>query len=566
MTTTLHPWLGHYPKDIDWQEEIVPRALPVMLEETAAKYPRRIAVEFLGRRVGYQDLLIQAQTLASALQKKGISKGDRVGIMLPNCPAYIISYYGILMAGGTVVNINPLYAEAELIHQIEDAGIDILITANLQLIFPKVEVALQQTDLKKLIIVDFARELPPVKGWLYRIVKMKDLAATSHCKPCSSFHTLIRTIAKPEPVTIEPEKDIAVLQYTGGTTGVAKGAVLTHANLYINAVQCERWCKSAFSDHEKVMGVLPLFHVFAMTAIMNLGILRGFELVLLPRFDLVQLLKMVTRIRPTLMPGVPTMFNAINQHDNLSEYDLSSLACCISGGAGLPLEVKQRFEELTGCTVIEGYGLTETSPVAAANPLIGDNRAGSIGLPFPQTHISIRNPDEPAEEMPVGEVGEICIAGPQVMQGYWNRPEEQAHVFTPDGYLRTGDLGKMDADGYSYVVDRLKEMIISHGYNIYPRHVEEALYEHDAVAEAAVIGVPDETYGQKVKACVVLKSGFKPSEQDIRLFLEKKLARYAIPREIDFRAELPKSMIGKILKKELLAEELDRAKQADKKS
>lgn len=546
----MRPWLAHYPDGIDWHTSIPPKPLTTLLDEAAARWPGRRAVDFLGRYTGFAELKAQADKAAKGLQALGVGKGTRVGLFLPNCPQYLICYYGILKAGGTVVNFNPLAASEEIESQIKDAGCRVMVTLALDMLYPKLAPMLKSTPLETVVVGTLSEALPFPKNLLFPLLERKQVVRPERDAHHLTFQALLDNDGGFEPVTPDAEQDIAVLQYTGGTTGTPKGAALTHANLHANAQQTGQWFAGLEEGGETMLAVLPLFHVFAMTAVMNLSLHKGMTMILHPRFNLKNLLVDVAKKKPTLLMGVPTMFTAINQTPHPDKYDLSSLKFCISGGAGLPLEVKQRFEELSGCTLVEGYGLTESSPVAAVNPLFGVNKAGSIGLPLPQTTIEIRNPEKPDKRQKPGETGEICIRGPQVMQGYWQRPEETADILH-DGLLFTGDLGYMDEEGYTFIVDRKKELILSGGYNVYPRHVEEALYQHPDVVEAAVVGKPHKYLGQKVVAYVVLKDGSKDSEHELFEFLKPKVARYALPRDIKFRKELPKSMIGKILKKEL---------------
>ncbi|HRN85199.1 MAG TPA: AMP-binding protein, partial [Hyphomicrobium sp.] len=361
------------------------------------------------------------------------------------------------------------------------------------------------------------------------------------------------------PVPIDPETDIAVLQYTGGTTGTPKGAMLTHANVYLNVEQIVAWAPSLVPGQEKVLAVLPFFHVFAMTVVLNLGVRIAAEQILMPRFTLADALDLITRHRPTLMPGVPTLFNAILNHPNIKSYDLTSLKFCISGGAALPLEIKERFEEATACALVEGYGLSEASPVVTCNPLEGPVKSGSIGLPLPDTIVSLRDLTDPTREVPQGERGEVCVAGPQVMKGYWNRPQETQDQFVGE-FVRTGDVGVMDEDGFFFIVDRIKDLIICSGYNVYPRRVEEALYEHAAVEEVIVIGIADKYRGEAPKAFVKLKEGEEATKAILMKHLEGKLSKIEMPADIEFRDKLPRTMIGKLSKKELKAEETEKSK------
>jgi long-chain acyl-CoA synthetase len=537
----MHPWLSSYPSTVDWHTPLAPKPLFALLEDSARDYGHRPCLHFLGTTLTYQEVWQKTLKLAGHLQKAGIGKGSRVALLMPNHPLFVISFFAILRTGATVVNMNPLSADTEVHQQLKDAEVSLILTVNLGLCVQKLK-----TLSIPIWVGDFAGALPLVTRTLFRLLKAKDIAQTDYP---SLESKLSGTDA--EPVTIHPTQDIALLQYTGGTTGTPKAAMLTHANLYSNALQCSAWCASVLPmGKEKMLGVLPLFHVFAMTAVMNLGLHRAMEIILLPRFDIKQLLRTIHRRKPTVMQGVPTLYAAVANHPQVKQYNLRSIKCCISGGAPLPLDVKKRFEALTGCTLVEGYGLTESSPVSHVNPLSGDQKEGTIGLPLPGTEVSIRNVENPAEEMPYGERGEICLRGPQVMQGYWHREEETAKVLV-GGWLRTGDMGMMDEQGYVTVVDRIKELIITRGYNVYPRMVEEALYQHPAIAEAAVIGVEDAVMGQKVKAVVACKSGQSVDEEALREFLKDKVAAYALPKIIEFRDSLPKTMVGKILKKAL---------------
>jgi long-chain acyl-CoA synthetase len=552
------PWLAHYPPHIDWFAPIAEKPLFELLDHAVATYPNNICIDFLGKTYSYREIGELVKRVAKGLQGIGVTRGTKVGLFLPNSPYSVIFFFAILKAGGVVVNYNPLYAERELIHQIQDSDTDIFITLDLKALYDKVPPLLRQTRLAKVVICRLQDALPFPKNRLYPLVKRKDIATFPLDDQHVRFVDLIANDGRFALHPVDPPGDPAVLQYTGGTTGVPKGAMLSHANLYANAMQCEKWFPEGEPGGERVVGVLPLFHVFAMTVVMTYGIYGGAKLILLPRFEIVQLLETITKKKPTMMPGVPTLFTAINNYKNLQKYDLSSLKYCISGGAALPLEVKHNFERLSGCTLVEGYGLSETSPVATSNPFRGVNKAGSIGLPLPGTTIEIASIEHPTRLLPVGERGEVCISGPQVMIGYWKRPDATAQAIV-DGRLHTGDIGYMDEDGYTFIVDRLKEMIIAGGYNIYPRNVEEAIYLHPAVTECAVVGLPDPYRGQTVKAYVRLTDGASLDAHGLLEFLKDKLSPIEMPKQIEFRGELPKSAIGKILKKELLAEEARRA-------
>lgn len=548
--TNSYPWQTHYPNGIKWDVIIGAKPVYEMLDQTAEKYPDRPAIDFLGTQISFKELKIQVDRFAGALQEMGVTKNTKIALLLPNCPQFIISYYGILKAGACVVNCNPLYTLHELENQLNDAQAEIIITLNLKKIFEKASSLESNTTVKKIIISDFASQLPCATRFAFRIFKSSEIA-----KPAKNderiicFESLLKTKHTLQPVTINPMTDVAVLQYTGGTTGIPKGAMLTHANIYANAVQTGMWFHGLEEGQERIVGILPLFHVFAMTVVMNLAIHKACEMILYPRLDLKHLLKDMAKKKPTVMPGVPTLFSSICHYPTIKKYRLSSIKMCISGGAPLVKEVKKSFEVLTGCVLIEGYGLTETSPVVSANPLFGKQKEGSIGLPFPATIVEIRDP-ETHKIMPVGERGEICISGPQVMKGYFNN-EEQTNDILKEGWVHTGDIGYMDEEGYVYIVDRIKDMIITSGFNVYPREVEEEIIKHPSVKEVAVKGIKNERHGELIKAFIVFKQGKSVSKQEIIEFLKPHLAKYKLPAQVEFRDDLPKTMIGKIDKKVL---------------
>ena len=567
MSVQDYPWLTDYPPKPDWHMEIAPRLMTDVLDETAAQRPNAQALDFLGKTYNWSELHTSVNKFASGLQSMGVGKGAKIGLFLPNCPLSFIAYYGILKAGASVVNFNPLYVYDELVHQIEDSETDIMVTLDLDMLYEKMDDMLSGTRLKKVIIGKFTDILPFPKNLLFPVFKRKDLAKIKNFKRITWAADLMNNEGKVAPVDIDPLEDIAVLQYTGGTTGVPKGAMLTHMNIYANAVQAY----SNFPEpnleidggHEKMLAVLPFFHVFAMTVCLNMAVLAGMEIVTIPRFDLNDTLALIHKKKPKYMPAVPAIYGAINNHPKLKNYNLSSLDFCISGGAPLPVEVKKNFEAKTGCTVVEGYGLTETSPVATVNPPFGENIAGSIGLPLPGTIIEIISREDGVSPMPLGERGEVCIRGPQVMKGYYKRPEETDEVLkkTEDGGLRlhTGDVAYMDKRGYAYIVDRIKDLIITNGYNVYPRHVEEAIYQHPNVEECIVAGLPDEQRGEIVKAWVKLKADRELTVDELKDFLSNKISKIEMPRKIEFRTEpLPKTMIGKLSRKDIVAEELEK--------
>lgn len=558
------PWLGTYPESIRWDFDVEPRPLFTLLEDTASRYPHRYGFDFLGRRYNWQTLLNLSRRLAKGLQDQGIKKGDRVGIFLPNCPYYLISYYAILMTGACVVNLNPLYAEEELAHLIEDSEIETVITADLDLLYKKMDRMIHSTRLRRLVMTHFAKALPFPKNILFQAFKGRDLAKIEKSDSILWYDDLIANDGNVQTPPIDPKNDLAVLQYTGGTTGTPKGAMLTHENLYANTKQCLAWFQMLDDAPAKMLGVLPFFHVFAMTAVMNFSVARGLEIIALPRFDLKDALKVIHKKKPRFFPAVPAIYSAINHSPLVDQYDLSSLTCCLSGGAPLPVEVKSAFEKKTGCVLIEGYGLTESSPVACVNPVQGENRPGSIGLPLPGTIIEIIDPADKKTHMPQGERGELCIRGPQVMKGYWKKPDASADVLRPTGEgdmrLHTGDVAIMDKDGYVYIVDRIKDMIITNGYNVYPRNVEEAVYKHPSVEECIVAGLPDEARGEIVKIWIKLKKDRELTPEDLKEFLKDKISPMEIPKLYEFRdTPLPKTMIGKLSRKDVVAQELEKS-------
>jgi long-chain acyl-CoA synthetase len=539
-------------------------AAPVsdLLDVSVAEHGARPAMNFMGRKWTYAQLGAMVDAAAAGLQRLGVRKETRVGLCLPNTPYSVIFYYAILRAGGIVVNFSPLYVERELANQIRDSGTTIMVVPDLKVIHSRVAAIAADTGLKSIIVCPFAQVLPWLKGLMFPLLRRKDLAEFSredgrHVR----YQDLVRDVGRPAPVSVDPLRDVAVLQYTGGTTGIPKGAMLTHANVVANARQVMAHVKCLEVGGERVLGVLPLFHVFAMTTVMNIPIAAGSEIILVPRFHLGDLLATIATQKPTLFPGVPTIYTAINNAPDLAKYDLSSLRLCISGGAPLPGEVRHRFEELSGCKLVEGYGLSETSPVLTANPPLGIIKDGSVGTAVPGTQIEIRDLADPTRSVPLGEKGEVCARGPQVMAGYWNRPEETAHAFV-DGAFRTGDVGYLDADGYLFLVDRIKDVILCGGYNVYPRVIEEALYLHPAVAECVVIGVPDKYRGQSPKAFVTLRAETQATPEELLIFLATQVSKIEMPKDVEIRDTLPKTLVGKLSKKELVEEERRKHPQA----
>ncbi len=548
------PWSASYPSGVDWSAPISEQPLTEAFDAAVDTYNTNSCVEFLGKSFTYGQVGELADRAAKGLQDLGVGKGVQVGLLLPNSPYSVICYYAILKAGGTAVNFNPLYVAEEIEHQITDSDTRVMITMDLELTLPKVTAALGRTPLKKVVVCSMADVLPFAKARLFQLVGRRRIARIPDDGLHLSFAELTDNDGAFQPVAISPREDVAVLQYTGGTTGVPMGAMLTHANIAVNARQLILWNPETEYGGERILGVLPLFHVFAMTVVMNMGILIGAEIVLLPRFEIGMVLKAIRRCRPTQFPGVPSLFNALLHHPGLNGELLESLKFCISGGAPLPAEVGRGFEALTGCRLVEGYGLTETSPVVTCNPMGGAVKDGSVGLALPGTRIEIRALEDPGRTVGTGEKGEVCISGPQVMAGYWQRPDATANAVR-DGWVHTGDVGYLDADGYLFLIDRLKDLILCSGYNVYPRMVEEAIYRHPAVAEVTVCGVPDADKGEVPKAFVRLKDDESLTAEELLTFLADKLSPIEMPRHVEFREELPKTMIGKLSKKELVAEE-----------
>lgn len=555
---TERPWLRNYPAHLQWDAPIETGRVDEILSESARRFGARPAWSFYGRRTTFAQAEAQVERVAAGLQIAGLRRGDRVGLLLPNCPAYALLFFGALRAGLIVVNFNPLYTRHELEQQAHDADLAVMATLDLAVTYDKAAAVLADGVVPRLIVCAFAAMLPLPKRLAFRSLKRREIAHVPHDSRHVRLSDLLATPGTVRPVAIDPARDIALLQYTGGTTGTPKGAMLSHANLYANAVQGLRWFPDTQLGGERMLAALPFFHVFAMMTVLLFGVLAGAEIIMLPRFVLADVVRLIARRRPTFMPGVPTMFNAIAAFPGRA--DLSSITTCISGGAPLPAEVKRRFEERTGCVVVEGYGLTEASPCICCNPPRGVNKIGSIGLPMSATHVELRDPEDAGRRTADGERGELCASGPQVMLGYWRNQDATAATFTPDGLLRTGDIATMDEQGYFYIVDRIKDVILCGGYNVYPRVVEDAIYRHPAVAECTVIGVPDAYRGETVKAFVVRKSGSDLNDGALCAFLKEYLSPIEIPKQIEFRDSLPKTLVGKLSKKELKAEE--RARQA----
>ncbi|HBV98504.1 MAG: AMP-dependent synthetase [Peptococcaceae bacterium BICA1-7] len=535
------PYLKTYQAGgVEWDLKIEPQPLHSLLFASAKRNPEKTAIIFYGRQLSYAQLAGAVIRSASVLHEMGLRKGDRVAIMLPNCPDFVIAYYAILSLGGIVVNTNPMYVEREIEHQTNDSGARMMVT--LTDLYPRVKNVRANTPLEKVFLTGFTGKpeaMPDDTLWF------PDLYAADR-KPAP-------------PVEINPLEDLAVLQYTGGTTGVSKGAMLTHVNLYANAKQTDHFFVGE-ENKELVMSVLPFFHVYGMSSCMNMAMMAGTTMIVVPRFVPDEIVSIVKEYKPTYFPGVPTMFIALKNHPEFNA--VNSVMVYNSGAAPLPLDVLKHYNKLfegTDIVMSEGYGLSECSPVTHCNPSFGAIKPGSIGIPFPATEAVLMDLETGTKEVPPGEVGELCIRGPQVMKGYWNMPDQTAQTLR-DGWLHTGDMARMDEDGYFYIVDRKKDMILASGYNIYPRDVEEVLYEYPKVQEAVVAGIPDAYRGETVKAYLILKEGQTATEKEIIDFCKEKLAPYKIPKQVEFRTELPKSAVGKLLRRMLIDEELKKQK------
>lgn len=546
------PWLKHYEPGVPHTIAYPSRPVQHLLDDTADRYPDRPAVTFFGRDLTYRELRDLADRFAGGLRALGLQAGDRVSLHLPNCPQFVIAYYGTLKAGGVVVPFNPLYVEREIAQQLADSGATIAVT--LDLFLERVAAARPKSAVKHVIVTRINEFFSPLLRALYPLRARRHgewpaivTDATTHL-----FGDVARGAALPAPAAQTPG-DLAVLLYTGGTTGTPKGAMLTHANLVANAYQSASWVPDP-AERPCAVGVLPLFHSYGMTVIMNGSLLQGARMVLLPRFDAKAVMKAITRYRPERFGGVPTLYNALASNPEVSRYDLRSIRSCVSGAAPLPAEVQSRFERATGVRVYEGYGLTEASPVTHTTPLSGVQKPGSVGVPVSDTEARIVDLESGTRTLPPGEIGELVIRGPQVMKGYWHKPDESAATLR-DGWLFTGDVAKMDEDGFFYIVDRKKEMLITGGLNVYPREVEEVLYAHPAVLEAALIGVPDSHRGEVGKAFVTLRPGATASAEELIDYCKQRMAPFKVPKFIEFRQSLPKSLIGKVLRRVLAEEE-----------
>ncbi|RBP12298.1 long-chain acyl-CoA synthetase [Roseiarcus fermentans] len=552
------PWVKSYPPGVRFDAPLEVSSVQEVLEAAAVRNGDRPALQFMDRRITYAELNQLADRAAAGFQKLGVGPGVHVGMLLPNTPHYVIAFFGVLKAGGTVVNYSPLDAVPALQFKVGDSETDILVTVDLAATYPQAETLLGTTRLKTLVIGDFA-EFAAAPGAVRGVMSAQGMLA--EVRPDArhvAFRDLLDTDGGYQKHAIADLADaVAVLAYTGGTTGTPKGAMLTHANL---TVACSLYHEVMTRDErsglregeERFLCVLPLFHIYSLTVVMLLGFRMGAELVVHPRFDPAAAARDIGLKRITVYLGVPTMHTAILALPDVAKMDFSSLRLCASGGAPLPVALKERWDAIVGCPITEGWGMTETSPIGTFTPRDAPPRSGSCGIPYPATLMKLVDVTDPAREVPLGERGEICVKGPNVMKGYWKKPEATAAAMTPDGFFRTGDVATMDADGYVYIVDRTKDMLLVGGFNVYPRTIEEAIYQHPSVEEVSVIGVPDAYKGEIPKAFVKLKAGAPPlTLDDLKAFLRDRLGKHEMIGALAIRDALPKTAVGKISKKDL---------------
>ncbi len=558
MTAAL-PWTENYLHPAAWEQSFAPLSVHEMFFRSAKLMGSAPIADFMGRKFSYAEMADAVRRFARGLQLRGIGKGDHIGLFLPNVPHYIAAYYGAMAAGATVVNFSPLYTVDELSQQVADSGTSILITVSAATLLPTAVKVLDKSSLSQLIVGNVAEALPRMKGYAYRLLKRADIATVPQDSRISRYTDFMANDGAFQEQPCSPETDIALLQYTGGTTGTPKGAMLSHQNITANARQVNlidphsRINAPDGSAEDRILGVLPFFHVFANTTVLNRTVCNGGEIVMLPRFEATQALQAINRTHVTSMPGVPTMYQALLDKPEIGSTNFASLRACISGGAPLPGELKAKFEALSHSKVIEGYGLTESTGVISCNPYHGLNKLGSIGQPVPGTTVKLVDKEDPTKPVAAGEPGELLCHGPQIMLGYWNRPEATAEVFI-DGFLRTGDVATIDEDGFIFIVDRLKDMISVGGFKVFPSQIEDILYSHPAVKEALVIGLPDVYLGERPKAFVTVEAGQSASGDAIMAWLNPQLGKHERVMAVEVRESLPKTMIGKLDRKALRAE------------
>ena len=547
------PWFGNWPEGVPRTIEYPKISVGGILSVAAKRWPTAIATQFYGAKVTYRELDEAASRFAGGLRRIGVQPGDRVSLLMPNCPQFAIALFGVLRAGAIVVQTNPLYTPRELEEMYRDAGVETVVCVDL--FFKNVAKAKASTLLRRVVVTDIKEYLPGLLAALYPIKKKKDYGKI--VIPAEPWVHRFQDLLASGPLDVEPAdlNDVAILQYTGGTTGTPKGAMLTHRNLVVNATQLIAWFPGLKQSQEVFLCAIPFFHVYGLTVALLGPITIAATMVIHPNpREIEPIMKLITKTKPAIFPGVPTMYVAIVNHPKVSRYDLKSIRACVSGAAPLPPEVRRKFEAITGGKLVEGYGLTEASPVTHCNPIFGEYKEG-IGIPLPDTDAKLVDVETASRDVAPGQSGELAIRGPQVMKGYWNRPQETAKVITRDGWLLTGDVAMMDADGRFRIVDRKKDMIIASGYNVYPREVEDVLFTHPAVKQAAVIGIPDPYRGESVKAFVVLKDGATATDAEIVAFCKERLAPFKVPKKVEFVKELPMTLVGKVLRRALREKE-----------
>jgi long-chain acyl-CoA synthetase len=559
-----HPWFKFYDEGVPKYIEYPKINLHHMLTESAQAYPQRPCTIFKGAEITYAEMDALSDRLAAGLADLGVRKGTPVGMFMVNLPQFVLAFYAILKAGGVVVAFNPLYKAREIVHQVNDSGIEIMIAASM--FYEKIKAVREQTTLKTLVVTNLKEALPGLLRFLFTLTMEKK---GGHRVTLDEQDVWMRDmIDKHTPndvpqLDIGPE-DIALFQYSGGTTGLSKAAIALHRNLVANTLQIRAFNPNLKMGEEVVLMAIPMFHVYGLVAGMTFGISSGATLVIQPDpRETDEILALISKYKPTIYPGVPAMYNAINNHPDVQagKTDVSSIQACISGSAPLMRETKTLFEKQTGGKLVEGYGLSEAPTATHCNPLYGLNKEGSIGLPLPDVDARIISLDDETTVLGPGEVGELVIQGPQVMKGYHNMPTETANALR-DGWLYTGDIARMDEDGYFFIVDRKKELIKPSGYQVWPREVEEVISENPAVLEVGVAGIPDAYRGETVKAWVVLKPGETASVDDIRAWCKERMAAYKVPTQVEFRDELPKTTVGKILRRELVRQHRESEKEA----
>ncbi len=555
-------WINRYDKGVPGSLDYPDWTLPDLLHRSARRFPHSSAVWFYGRRITFLELEELTTKFALVLQSLGVSPGDRVTLMLPNLPQTLICYYGALKAGAVVVQTNPLYVTSEIEQQLLDTGSETMVA--LDLFYPRIHSTLDHTPLKRIILTGVSDFLSPLRRLIYPI-QARIRGRWIHVPRLSPIHdlpTLLHRVQRlpgdkaGELPSVHPD-DIALLQYTGGTTGTPKGVMLSHRNMVVNTTQCRAWVPDFQEGREIFLGVIPFFHAYGLSTTQHIAIMTGSSQILLPRFQVQEVLEAIHRYRVTIFSGIPAMFMMINEFEKVARYDLRSLRVCLSGASPLPTEVQDRFRRLSGVKISEGYGMTEASPVTHCNPVYGDTPAGSMGLPFPDTHCRIVDLETGQRDLTVGEAGELLVHGPQIMRGYWRNHQETQAVLK-DGWLHTGDIVRRDSQGFFFLVARKKDMIKSRGENVYPREVEEVLLRHEAVQDTVIVGIPHQKLGEAVKAYVVLKEGRSVTQEALLSYCRNSLALFKVPTAVEFRSELPRNIVGKVLRRQLREAEVNK--------